>query len=83
MTLSFVPQADRDTWPLSRLQPYAKEREACTAADQVRQDPPASMAEFRLDRVPASWQKDGESEIAGHGRRAELPTQARVTGRRR
>ena len=43
MTLSFAPDAI-ETWPLSRLQPYAKNAKA-HGADQVAKIA-ASMAEF-------------------------------------
>ena len=63
MTLSFAP--DRiETWPLSRLQPYAKNAKL-HGADQVARLA-ASMAEFGWT-VPCLVAEDGEL-IAGHGR---------------
>ena len=57
MTLSFAPDAI-ETWPLSRLQPYAKNAKA-HGADQVAKIA-ASMAEFGwtvpcLVATAASW----------------------------
>jgi ParB-like chromosome segregation protein Spo0J len=63
MTLSFAPDAI-ETWPLSRLQPYAKNAKA-HGADQVAKIA-ASMAEFGWT-VPCLVSEDGEL-IAGHGR---------------
>jgi DNA modification methylase len=63
MTLSFAPDAI-ETWPLSRLQPYAKNAKA-HGADQVAKIA-ASMAEFGWT-VPCLVAEDGEL-IAGHGR---------------
>ena len=63
MTLSFAPDAI-ETWPLSRLQPYAKNAKA-HGADQVAKIA-ASMAEFGWT-VPCLVGEDGEL-IAGHGR---------------
>ena len=63
MTLSFAPDAI-ETWPLSRLQPYAKNAKA-HGADQVAKIA-ASMAEFGWT-VPCLVGDDGEL-IAGHGR---------------
>ena len=63
MTLSFAPDAI-ETWPLSRLQPYAKNAKT-HGADQVARIA-ASMAEFGWT-VPCLVAEDGEL-IAGHGR---------------
>ncbi|HDR27183.1 ParB/Srx family N-terminal domain-containing protein, partial [Rhodovulum sp.] len=63
MTLSFAPAAI-ETWPLSRLQPYAKNAKA-HGPDQVAKIA-ASMAEFGWT-VPCLVAEDGEL-IAGHGR---------------
>ena len=63
MTLSFAPDAI-ETWPLERLQPYAKNAKA-HGADQVAKIA-ASMAEFGWT-VPCLVSDDGEL-IAGHGR---------------
>ena len=63
MTLSFAPDAI-ETWPLARLQPYAKNAKA-HGADQVAKIA-ASMAEFGWT-VPCLVADDGEL-IAGHGR---------------
>src|SRR5690554_6460729 len=63
MTLSFAPDAI-ETWPLSRLQPYAKNAKA-HGPDQVAKIA-ASMAEFGWT-VPCLVAEDGEL-IAGHGR---------------
>ena len=63
MTLSFAPDAI-ETWPLSSLQPYAKNAKA-HGADQVAKIA-ASMAEFGWT-VPCLVAEDGEL-IAGHGR---------------
>ena len=63
MTLSFAPDAI-ETWPLSRLQPYARNAKA-HGADQVAKIA-ASMAEFGWT-VPCLVGEDGEL-IAGHGR---------------
>ena len=63
MTLSFAPDAI-ETWPLARLQPYAKNAKA-HGADQVAKIA-ASMAEFGWT-VPCLVAEDGEL-IAGHGR---------------
>ncbi|MCV2449770.1 ParB/Srx family N-terminal domain-containing protein, partial [Paracoccus sp. DMF] len=63
MTLSFAPDAI-ETWPLSRLQPYAKNAKA-HGPDQVAKIA-ASMAEFGWT-VPCLVGEDGEL-IAGHGR---------------
>ncbi|CAM4340019.1 hypothetical protein PARU111607_14645 [Palleronia rufa] len=63
MTLSFAPDAI-ETWPLSRLQPYAKNAKA-HGADQVAKIA-ASMAEFGWT-VPCLVGEEGEL-IAGHGR---------------
>ncbi len=63
MTLSFAP--DRiEMWPLTRLQPYARNAKA-HGADQVAKIA-ASMAEFGWT-VPCLVAEDGEL-IAGHGR---------------
>lgn len=63
MTLSFSP--DRiETWPITRLQPYAKNAKV-HGADQVAKIA-ASMAEFGWT-VPCLVGEDGEL-IAGHGR---------------
>ena len=63
MTLSFAP--DRiEMWPLSRLQPYARNAKA-HGPDQVAKIA-ASMAEFGWT-VPCLVAEDGEL-IAGHGR---------------
>lgn len=63
MTLSFSP--DRiETWPIARLQPYAKNAKV-HGADQVAKIA-ASMAEFGWT-VPCLVGDDGEL-IAGHGR---------------
>ena len=63
MTLSFTPDAI-ETWPLSRLQPYAKNAKL-HGPDQVAKLA-ASMAEFGWT-VPCLVGEDGEL-IAGHGR---------------
>ena len=63
MTLSFAPDAI-ETWPLSRLQPYAKNAKV-HGPDQVAKIA-ASMAEFGWT-VPCMVADDGEL-IAGHGR---------------
>jgi len=63
MTLSFAPERI-ETWPLSRLQPYAKNAKV-HATDQVAKIA-ASMAEFGWT-VPCLVAEDGEL-IAGHGR---------------
>ena len=52
MTLSFAPDAI-ETWPLARLQPYAKNAKT-HGADQVARIA-ASMARVRLDGAAASW----------------------------
>jgi len=63
MTLSFAPDAI-ETWPLAKLQPYAKNAKM-HGADQVAKIA-ASMAEFGWT-VPCLVADDGEL-IAGHGR---------------
>ena len=63
MTLSFAPE-QIEMWPLSRLQPYAKNAKV-HGADQVAKIA-ASMAEFGWT-VPCLVAADGEL-IAGHGR---------------
>ena len=63
MTLCFAPERI-ETWPLSRLQPYAKNAKQ-HGADQVTKIA-ASMAEFGWT-VPCLVGEDGEL-IAGHGR---------------
>jgi hypothetical protein len=63
MTLSFAPDAI-ETWPLARLQPYAKNAKM-HGADQVAKIA-ASMAAFGWT-VPCLVADDGEL-IAGHGR---------------
>lgn len=63
MTLSFAPEAI-ETWPLAKLQPYAKNAKT-HGADQVAKIA-ASMAEFGWT-VPCLVADDGEL-IAGHGR---------------
>ena len=63
MTLAFAPERI-ETWPLARLQPYAKNAKV-HGADQVARIA-ASMAEFGWT-VPCLVAKDGEL-IAGHGR---------------
>jgi DNA modification methylase len=63
MTLSFAPESI-ETWPLAKLQPYAKNAKA-HGADQVAKIA-ASMAEFGWT-VPCLVADDGEL-IAGHGR---------------
>jgi hypothetical protein len=63
MTLAFAPERI-ETWPLERLQPYAKNAKA-HGADQVAKIA-ASMAEFGWT-VPCLVGEDGEL-IAGHGR---------------
>ncbi|MBW7851035.1 MAG: site-specific DNA-methyltransferase [Rhodospirillales bacterium] len=63
MTLSFAPDAI-ETWPLSRLQPYARNAKVHDP-DQVARIA-ASMAEFGWT-VPCLVAEDGEL-IAGHGR---------------
>jgi len=63
MTLSFAPHAI-ETWPLAKLQPYAKNAKA-HGPDQVAKIA-ASMAEFGWT-VPCLVAEDGEL-IAGHGR---------------
>lgn len=63
MTLAFAPERI-ETWPLARLQPYAKNAKM-HGADQVAKLA-ASMAEFGWT-VPCLVGEDGEL-IAGHGR---------------
>ena len=63
MTLAFAPERI-ETWPLARLQPYAKNAKA-HGADQVAKIA-TSMAEFGWT-VPCLVAEDGEL-IAGHGR---------------
>jgi hypothetical protein len=63
MTLAFAPERI-ETWPLARLQPYAKNAKV-HGADQVAKLA-ASMAEFGWT-VPCLVAEDGEL-IAGHGR---------------
>ena len=63
MTLCFAPERI-ETWPLARLQPYAKNAKV-HGADQVAKIA-ASMAEFGWT-VPCLVAEDGEL-IAGHGR---------------
>ena len=63
MTLSFAPDAI-ETWPLAKLQPYAKNAKL-HGPDQVAKIA-ASMAEFGWT-VPCLVADDGEL-IAGHGR---------------
>ena len=63
MTLAFAPERI-ETWPLARLQPYAKNAKV-HGADQVAKIA-ASMAEFGWT-VPCLVAEDGEL-IAGHGR---------------
>ena len=63
MTLSFAPERI-EQWPLSRLQPYARNAKT-HGADQVAKIA-ASMAEFGWT-VPCLVAEDGEL-IAGHGR---------------
>ena len=63
MTLAFAPERI-ETWPLARLQPYAKNAKL-HGADQVARLA-ASMAEFGWT-VPCLVGEDGEL-IAGHGR---------------
>jgi DNA modification methylase len=63
MTLSFAPERI-ETWPLARLQPYAKNAKQ-HGPDQVAKIA-ASMAEFGWT-VPCLVGEDGEL-IAGHGR---------------
>ena len=63
MTLAFAPERI-ETWPLARLQPYAKNAKM-HGADQVAKIA-ASMAEFGWT-VPCLVGEDGEL-IAGHGR---------------
>jgi ParB-like chromosome segregation protein Spo0J len=63
MTLSFAPERI-ETWPLARLQPYAKNAKV-HGPDQVAKIA-ASMAEFGWT-VPCLVGEDGEL-IAGHGR---------------
>ena len=63
MTLSFAPDAI-ETWPLARLQPYAKNAKS-HGPDQVAKIA-ASMVEFGWT-VPCLVGEDGEL-IAGHGR---------------
>ena len=63
MTLSFAPDAI-ETWPLARLQPYARNAKT-HGADQVARIA-ASKAEFGWT-VPCLVAEDGEL-IAGHGR---------------
>jgi DNA modification methylase len=63
MTLAFAPERI-ETWPLARLQPYAKNAKV-HGADQVAKLA-ASMAEFGWT-VPCLVSEEGEL-IAGHGR---------------
>jgi ParB-like chromosome segregation protein Spo0J len=63
MTLAFAPERI-ETWPLARLQPYAKNAKL-HGDDQVAKIA-ASMAEFGWT-VPCLVAEDGEL-IAGHGR---------------
>src|SRR5690625_5660290 len=63
MTLAFAPERI-ETWPLARLQPYAKNAKV-HGADQVAKIA-ASMAEFGWT-VPCLVGENGEL-IAGHGR---------------
>ena len=63
MTLAFAPERI-ETWPLARLQPYARNAKA-HGPDQVAKIA-ASMAEFGWT-VPCLVAEDGEL-IAGHGR---------------
>ncbi len=63
MTLAFAPERI-ETWPLARLQPYAKNAKV-HGPDQVAKIA-ASMAEFGWT-VPCLVGEDGEV-IAGHGR---------------
>lgn len=63
MTVAFAPERI-ETWPLARLQPYAKNAKM-HGADQVAKIA-ASMAEFGWT-VPCLVGEDGEL-IAGHGR---------------
>jgi len=63
MSLAFAPERI-ETWPLARLQPYAKNAKL-HGADQVAKIA-ASMAEFGWT-VPCLVGEDGEL-IAGHGR---------------
>ena len=63
MTLAFAPERI-ETWPLAKLQPYAKNAKV-HGADQVAKIA-ASMAEFGWT-VPCLVAEDGEL-IAGHGR---------------
>jgi ParB-like chromosome segregation protein Spo0J len=63
MTLAFAPERI-ETWPLARLQPYAKNAKL-HGPDQVAKIA-ASMAEFGWT-VPCLVGEDGEL-IAGHGR---------------
>ena len=63
MTLAFAPERI-ETWPLARLQPYAKNAKV-HGPDQVAKIA-ASMAEFGWT-VPCLVADDGEL-IAGHGR---------------
>jgi ParB-like chromosome segregation protein Spo0J len=63
MPLSFAPERI-EQWPLTRLQPYAKNAKT-HGADQVAKIA-ASMAEFGWT-VPCLVAEDGEL-IAGHGR---------------
>ena len=63
MTLAFAPERI-ETWPLARLQPYAKNAKM-HGAEQVAKIA-ASMAEFGWT-VPCLVGEDGEL-IAGHGR---------------
>lgn len=63
MSLAFAPERI-ETWPLARLQPYAKNAKV-HGADQVAKIA-ASMAEFGWT-VPCLVADDGEL-IAGHGR---------------
>ncbi|MFN3576186.1 MAG: site-specific DNA-methyltransferase [Tabrizicola sp.] len=63
MTLAFAPERI-ETWPLTKLQPYAKNAKV-HGADQVAKIA-ASMAEFGWT-VPCLVGEDGEL-IAGHGR---------------
>ena len=63
MTLSFAPERI-EQWPLSRLQPYARNAKVHGAEQVARLA--ASMAEFGWT-VPCLVAEDGEL-IAGHGR---------------
>ncbi|MFC3118866.1 ParB/Srx family N-terminal domain-containing protein [Jhaorihella thermophila] len=74
MTLSFAPERI-ETWPLAKLQPYAKNAKV-HGSDQVAKIA-ASMAEFGWT-VPCLVGEDGEL-IAGHGR-VLAATQLGLTG---